>query len=152
MVPETADPDTLRTHLAEQLPDYMIPSAIITLDELPLTANGKLDRGALPAPDYAAAAAQGRKPANEREEVICDLFAQILNLPEVGPDDDFFNLGGHSLLAGRLINRMRTALHSEVPLRAIFDTPTPAGLAARGDFAATRRPALRRRARTSRPS
>ncbi|MGW7097778.1 amino acid adenylation domain-containing protein, partial [Streptomyces sp. NPDC054874] len=89
----TPDHDHLRTHIATALPDHMIPAAFITLTELPLTANGKLDRKALPAPDFTPHT-QGRTPRNPRETTLCTLFAETLNLPTVGIDDNFFNLGG----------------------------------------------------------
>ncbi|MER6028259.1 amino acid adenylation domain-containing protein, partial [Streptomyces sp. NPDC001851] len=133
----------LRRYAAERLPDYMVPAAFVALAELPLTPNRKLDRKALPVPDYGpAAAATGRGPRNAREEILCGAFAAILGVDRVGVDDNFFDLGGHSLLVTRLIGGLRSALAVELPIRAVFETPTPAGLAARLAEAGTARPPL----------
>ncbi|MFF8377916.1 condensation domain-containing protein [Streptomyces sp. NPDC015661] len=110
------------------LPEHLVPSAVVVLDALPLTVNGKPDRTALPAPHRPAAAEGGRQPRNAREEVLCALFAEILDVPRVGIDDNFFALGGHSLLGVRLVNRVRGVLGIERTVRDLFRLPTPAGL------------------------
>lgn len=121
------DARRLREFARQNLPDYMVPAAIVVIDELPLTPNGKLDSAALPAPVYPTEAR--RAPRNLREELLCGLFAAVLGRDTVGIDDSFFDLGGHSLLAVRLSSRARSVLGLELPARLLFSTPTVAGLA-----------------------
>ncbi|MZF89972.1 non-ribosomal peptide synthetase, partial [Streptomyces sp. SID5643] len=133
----------VREFLAERLPEYMVPAAVVELDALPLTPNGKLDRGALPVPDFAGMAGTGRGPADEREALLCTLFAGVLGLENVGVDDDFFELGGHSLLATLLIAQVGAELGVDVPIRALFDAPTVAGFAQQIGDEKSARPSLR---------
>ncbi|HET6704777.1 amino acid adenylation domain-containing protein, partial [Amycolatopsis sp.] len=139
---EPADPVALRRYAAASLPGYMVPAAVVVLPELPLSPIGKLDRAALPEPDFAAIAA-GASPRTPREEILCGLFAEVLGVATVGVEDGFFDLGGHSLLATRLVARIRSVFAAEVPIRAVFETPTVAGLAAvLGDAEQARTPLL----------
>ncbi|MGA4837499.1 amino acid adenylation domain-containing protein [Streptomyces sp. G45] len=140
-------PAALRATLAERLPAHMVP-AVVLLDALPVTPNGKLDRRALPAPAHHAG---GRARRTAHEEILTDLVAAVLGLPDVGVDDDFFDLGGHSLLAMRLIARLRGALGVELGVRDLFEHPTAASLAARLDGARRARPALRPAERPAAP-
>ncbi|MFF9399162.1 amino acid adenylation domain-containing protein [Streptomyces sp. NPDC014744] len=117
----------LREHAARDLPVHMVPSAVVALERLPLTGNGKLDRKALPAPGRPAAT-ESRAPRGPREEQLCAIFAEVLGAERVGVDDNFFDLGGHSLLAVRLAARVRAALGADVSIGTVFRSPTPAAL------------------------
>lgn len=129
----------LRAYVAGSMPDYMVPAAFVRLGQLPLTPNGKVDRKALPelreearrAGQANGAGAAARLPSTHQETALCTLYAEVLQVPAVGPDDDFFELGGNSLKAIRLVNRVRTELGIELPVRRVFTAPTPARLLAR---------------------
>jgi acyl carrier protein len=123
--------EQLRSHLLEQLPDYMVPAVFVALPSLPLTPNGKVDYQALPAADQAAAPAARSyvPPRNPVEETLADIWAEVLKLERVSVEDNFFELGGHSLLATQVISRVCSNLQVQVPLRVLFETPTVAGLA-----------------------
>jgi aryl carrier-like protein len=124
------DAETLREHLANGLPDYMIPAAYVSLDALPLSPNGKLDRKALPAPGIDAfSTAAFEEPEGETEILLAGIWQELLRVDRVGRFDNFFQLGGHSLLAVSLIERMRqTGLQTDI--RRLFQAPTLAQLAA----------------------
>ncbi|MCA1579632.1 MAG: amino acid adenylation domain-containing protein, partial [Acidobacteria bacterium] len=127
---ETVNSGQLREWLRQRLPDYMVPSVFVPLAELPLTPNGKVDRKALP--DPGAVGREEREyvgPRNAVEEVLSGIWAEVLKQEQVGVHDNFFELGGHSLLATQLMSRVRTSFAVELPLRALFQQPTIAGLA-----------------------
>jgi acyl carrier protein len=127
-VPELWPP--LRARLARQLPDYMIPATAVLLDALPTTPSGKLDRGALPAPDWTAVrAAAPVPPRTPTEQALARIWTDLLGVSTLSVHDNFFALGGHSLTATRLVARIRDALGTELPLRALFAAPTVAELA-----------------------
>ncbi|MYV99667.1 amino acid adenylation domain-containing protein, partial [Streptomyces sp. SID3343] len=138
---EALHAEDVREFARDRLPEYMVPAAVVLLDRMPLTANGKLDTAALPAPDFSVSVA-GREARTPQEQIVCDLFAQVLGLPRVGVDDGFFELGGHSLLATRLIAQVRAVFGVELELRFLFEGPTPAAVAARLDTAGPGRLAL----------
>jgi acyl carrier protein len=121
----------LRKYVGQKLPEYMIPSAWVTVDSLPLAPNGKLDRRALPAPDSNARRVEGgyNAPVTAVEKALGAIWSEVLVVGRVGVTDNFFELGGHSLLAIQVISRVREAFHVELPLRALFENPTVAGLA-----------------------
>ncbi|MGW7557570.1 amino acid adenylation domain-containing protein, partial [Streptomyces rimosus] len=125
---QEVDADEVREHAAKILPGYMLPAAVMVMGTLPVTANGKVDHKALPAPDFAERVAR-RAPQNETEEKLCGLFADVLKLEQVGADDDFFELGGESGLAMRLIGRIREEFDAALNLRQFFSAPTAAGVA-----------------------
>ncbi|RKP48143.1 non-ribosomal peptide synthetase, partial [Trinickia fusca] len=121
----------LRAHLAERLPEYMLPAAFVVLEAMPLTANGKLDRRALPEPDdQAFAQAQYEAPLGALESAIAQVWESLLGVARVGRHAHFFELGGHSILAVRMVSRLRTETGKALPLRKVFEAPTVAELAA----------------------
>ncbi|HEY0522983.1 MAG TPA: condensation domain-containing protein, partial [Stellaceae bacterium] len=122
------DAAALRTTLGRSLPDYMVPSYIVVLDELPLTANGKVDRKALPVPDLARGETGYVAPGGKTEETVTGIWSEVLGLDRVGVHDNFFDLGGHSLLATQVVTRLRATFGVELPLRVLFETPSVAEL------------------------
>ncbi|NOJ98439.1 amino acid adenylation domain-containing protein, partial [Corallococcus coralloides] len=125
------DVETLRTGLRQGMPEYMIPSALMVLDALPLNANGKVDRRALPEPEAANGADAYVAPRTVTEAKLAAIWAEVLRVPRVGVKDNFFALGGHSLLATQVVSRLRTSLGVEMPLRLLFEAPTVEALAQR---------------------
>ena len=141
MSPATAvDPVAVRAALAERLPGYMVPAAVVVIEALPLTVNGKLDTRALPAPEYTAGGY--RAPGSPVEEVLAGIYAQVLGLERVGVDDSFFELGGDSLSAMRLVAAINSGLDAALSVRALFEAPTVAGLAPRIGVGSGRREPL----------
>ncbi|MGP3977015.1 amino acid adenylation domain-containing protein, partial [Streptomyces sp. 8N114] len=135
VVPETGtevDADDVRRFARERLPAYMVPAAVVTLDALPVTANGKLDGKSLPAPEFTREAG-ARAPSTRTEEVLCELFGQALGVEHVGVDESFFELGGHSLLATRLVTSIRSVFGVQLGVGALFSAPTVAELSRRLD-------------------
>ncbi|MFP2930484.1 amino acid adenylation domain-containing protein, partial [Pyxidicoccus sp. 3LG] len=134
---EDATSADLRSYLAQRLPEYMVPSAIVLLAALPLTSNAKVDRKALPAPEslQSDSAADFVAPRTSTEELLAALFAQVLGLAHVSVSSSFFDLGGHSLLATQLVSRIRAAFQVDLPLRELFEAPTVDALARRLDSA-----------------
>ncbi|NJQ04799.1 amino acid adenylation domain-containing protein [Streptomyces lonarensis] len=140
--PQAGDPAGLRARLTAALPGHLVPALYATVERLPLTPNGKLDTDALPEPS-APAATDDEPPRNDTEAAVCAVYADVLGVDRVGRDSDFFDLGGHSLLAARVVAGLRAALGTEPPIRFLFESPTPAALAARLDEApGSARPAL----------
>jgi amino acid adenylation domain-containing protein/non-ribosomal peptide synthase protein (TIGR01720 family) len=132
LVPAGADAPALgelRAILRQRLPEYMMPAAFVVLDELPLTTSGKVDRRALPAPEVGVAEATYVAPRTEVERTVARVWAEVLGAERVGLDDNFFELGGDSILSIRVVSRLRAALAVELSPRALFTTPTVAGLA-----------------------
>ncbi|MFK0173296.1 amino acid adenylation domain-containing protein [Streptomyces sp. NPDC090306] len=126
------DGAAVRAAVARELPEHMVPSAVVVLDTFPLSPNGKLDRRELPAPVFAGGPG-ARRPSGPREEALTRLFAEVLGVDGVGPDDAFFDLGGTSLLAVRLVGRVREEFGTELTIGSLFEAPTPAALAPRLD-------------------
>ncbi|WP_156656216.1 phosphopantetheine-binding protein, partial [Mycobacterium sp. 852002-51971_SCH5477799-a] len=125
-----ADPVAARAALAERLPEHMVPAAVVALDALPLTANGKLDTRALPAPDYTSAG-RYRAAGDAVEEILAGIYAEVLGVQRVGVDDSFFELGGDSIAAMRVIAAINTTLDTDLAVRTVFEAPTIAQLAPR---------------------
>ncbi|WP_406396450.1 amino acid adenylation domain-containing protein [Streptomyces sp. NBC_00887] len=132
------DPAELRAAAGQALPSHMVPSAVVVLEALPLTANGKLDRKALPAPVFAGGA--GREPSTPAEDILCELFAQVLGVERVGVDDSFFDLGGHSLLSAVLVARLEEQFGITISLRDFLSDPSVRGVVGRVPVSATEQP------------
>lgn len=123
-----ASVEHVRSHLSDRLPDYMLPSRYVAVPSLPRHANGKLDRGGLPQPAEAVAPVRDATPRTAVHEIVAGIWSEVLQTPQVGLHDNFFEIGGHSLLATRVVSRLRRAFGIELPLRALFREPTVAGI------------------------
>jgi amino acid adenylation domain-containing protein len=131
------DPAAIRAAAGQALPGYMVPAAVVVIDALPLSVNGKLNRRALPAPEYASGPA--REPSTPAEEAVCDLFAQVLGVDRVGIDDNFFDLGGHSLLAAVIVTRLEGQLGIKISLQDFMANPSVSAIASQAPLPATER-------------
>ncbi|MDI9915348.1 non-ribosomal peptide synthetase, partial [Rhodococcus sp. IEGM 1379] len=127
-------PAELRTYASERLPTHMVPAAVVVLDRIPMTPVGKLDRKALPAPEFGSLAAAFHAPTTDTERVIVEVFAEVLGVERVGTADSFFDLGGSSLVATKIVSALHARLDRKVPLQWMFLDPTPAGIARRLDI------------------
>jgi acyl carrier protein len=129
--------EALRGYLKQELPDYMVPQAVVVLAKIPLNANGKIDRQGLPEPEQITAAKTYVAPRTETERAIAEIWAEVLRRGKdsIGVDDNFFDLGGHSLLATQVVSRLRARFLVEISMRVIFDQPTVSGLAVAVDLA-----------------
>ncbi|OQS16456.1 non-ribosomal peptide synthetase, partial [Nocardia donostiensis] len=130
------EPAELTRFVSEKLPSYMVPAAIMVLAAFPLNTSGKLDRKALPEPVFAADAADFRAPRTQAEQVVAGIFADVLSQERIGVDDNFFDLGGNSLVATQVVSRIGAAFGIQLGVRALFETPSVAGIAARAETAA----------------
>jgi amino acid adenylation domain-containing protein len=144
---ENLDLGSVRRHMEETLPKYMVPKAILRMKRFPLTPNNKVDKRALPVPDFAGSSGEYHAPRTPEEEILCGLFAELLGLERIGIEDNFFELGGHSLMATRLVSRIRTVLGAELAIRTLFESPTVGELSERLRDSARRRPMLGRQSR-----
>jgi len=131
---QTLSAEALREHLRAQLPDYMLPAALIALAKIPLTANGKLDRSALPTPEQIQPAAPV-PPSTATEEVVAAIWSELLHRASISTTDNFFELGGHSLMATQVISRIRQHFRVELAMRVIFESPTIQGVSEAVDSA-----------------
>jgi pristinamycin I synthase-3/4 len=137
----------LKVHLGRMLPDHMVPQSIVVMKSLPLTPNGKLDRRQLPLPESAVNPKTYSAPRTPEEEVLCEIFAQVLGVERIGVKDNFFEIGGHSLMATRLTSRIRALLGAEIPVRTVFEAPTAAQLVKRLRDERSARPPLQPQSR-----
>jgi hypothetical protein len=125
------EPGALRTYLKQRLPEYMVPAALVPLDAIPLSPNGKLDRSALPAAWQAQPEVQTAyvAPSSETERALAELWTRLLGVEQIGVHDNFFDLGGHSVLGAQLMIQLRARFNKNLPIHSFFDAPTIAELA-----------------------